>query len=194
VITLQIADPSSRPPQKDWKFHTAIYRQVASPKGCSKPRHTDWLTSNFGDDFWRSVGQSVLVSGTHLGPATNVFLLSLITLDSYGLSDVGRHQSDSESLYGWQSVSMSWCRDHFVDFWPYISSCSRVWVWNLLFCLCGAPFLTRGRVCPLLSLSLVICLNVHLLFTFLCLTHLPYALNITWLNSWRLKHMTVTSV
>jgi hypothetical protein len=32
----------------------------------------------FLTSFRRSVGQSVLVSGTHLGPATDFFLLSLI--------------------------------------------------------------------------------------------------------------------
>jgi hypothetical protein len=39
----------------------------------------------------QSVGQSVLVSGTHLGPATN-FSLSLFDyfLDSFGFVDVGR--------------------------------------------------------------------------------------------------------
>jgi hypothetical protein len=54
----------------------------------------------------------------------------------------------SESLYGWQSVSISSCRPHFADVWPDIASFSRVWVWNLLSCLCGAPSLTKGRVCP----------------------------------------------
>jgi hypothetical protein len=38
----------------------------------------------------RSVGQSVLVSGTHLEPATNFFILPLIILDSYGFTYVGR--------------------------------------------------------------------------------------------------------
>jgi hypothetical protein len=33
------------------------------------------------------------------------------------------------------TVSMSWCRAHFVDVWPDIASFSRVWVWNLLSCL-----------------------------------------------------------
>jgi hypothetical protein len=33
--------------------------------------------------------------------------------------------------------------------WPDIVSFSRSWVWNLLSCLCGAPSLTRGRVCLL---------------------------------------------
>jgi hypothetical protein len=56
----------------------------------------------------------------------------------------------SESLCGWQSVSISWCRAHFVDVWPGIASFSSVWVWNVLCCLCGAPSLTRGRVCPCL--------------------------------------------
>jgi hypothetical protein len=48
----------------------------------------------------------------------------------------------SQSLYSWQSVgqsvSMSWRRAHFVDVWPDTASFSRVWVWNLLSCLCGA--------------------------------------------------------
>jgi hypothetical protein len=43
---------------------------------------------------------------------------------------------------------MSWCRVHFVDDWPDIASFSRVWVYNLLSCLGGAPSLTRGWVCP----------------------------------------------
>jgi hypothetical protein len=143
-----------------------------------------------------------------------------------------------ELLYGWQSVRMSWCRAHSVDVWPDIASFSRVWVWNLLSCLCGAPSLTRGRVCPCVFLvsvrvrvtlrltvsqyvlvssplcgrltrycflfkslgqefvvlplwgalsderpglsfvshNLAICLCVHLLFTFLSFTYLPYTL------------------
>jgi hypothetical protein len=41
---------------------------------------------------WRSVGQSVLVSGTHLGPATNLSpsLFIYLFLDSCGFVDVGR--------------------------------------------------------------------------------------------------------
>jgi hypothetical protein len=58
----------------------------------------------------------------------------------------GQSVSQSESLYGWQSVSQSvstsWCRSHFVDVWPDIASSSRVWVWNMLSCLSGAPSLT----------------------------------------------------
>jgi hypothetical protein len=54
-------------------------------------------------------------------------------------------RSDSESLYDWRSVRMSWYRAHFADVWPDIASFWRVWVWNLLSCLCGAPSLTRGQ-------------------------------------------------
>jgi hypothetical protein len=38
----------------------------------------------------RPIGQSVLVSGTHLGLATNFSILSLIILDSWGFVNVGR--------------------------------------------------------------------------------------------------------
>jgi hypothetical protein len=54
-------------------------------------------------------------------------------------------QSQSYFTADSQSVSMSWFRAHFVDVWPDIASCSRVWVWNVLCCLCGAPSLTRGQ-------------------------------------------------
>jgi hypothetical protein len=50
------------------------------------------------------------------------------------------------------TVSQSVClgfRAHFVDVWQDIVPLSRVWVWNLLSCLCGAPCLTRGRICLL---------------------------------------------
>jgi hypothetical protein len=35
------------------------------------------------------------------------------------------------------------------DLWPNITSCPNVVVWKLLSCLCGAPSMTRGRVCHL---------------------------------------------
>jgi hypothetical protein len=62
-----------------------------------------------------------------------------------------------------QSVSMSWCWAHFVDVWPDISSFSSLWVWNLLSCVCGAPSLTRGRVCPLSVCTFTIYMFVSLL-------------------------------
>jgi hypothetical protein len=41
-----------------------------------------------------------------------------------------------------QSVSMSWCRAQIWDIWPEFFFLSK-----FLFCLFGAPSLTRGRVC-----------------------------------------------
>jgi hypothetical protein len=79
------------------------------------------------------------------------FFWYLIRLLVVPLLQQSESESDSESLYGWQSVSMSWCRAHFMDVWPDIASFSRVWVWNVLCCPCGAPSLTRGRVCPCVS-------------------------------------------
>jgi hypothetical protein len=60
-------------------------------------------------------------------------------------------QNQSQSLYGWQSVSQSDFLgvEPIVDVWPDIASFWSVWVWNVLSWLCGAPSLTRGRVCPL---------------------------------------------
>jgi hypothetical protein len=57
-----------------------------------------------------------------------------------GMSFVSHFTPDS------QSVSISWCQAHFVDVWPDIAFSSRVWVLNLLSCLCGAPSLTRRRM------------------------------------------------
>jgi hypothetical protein len=48
---------------------------------------------------------------------------------------------------------------------------SRVWVWNFLFCLCGAPFSDDRPGLSFVSHSLVICLYVHLQFAF-CLSHI----------------------
>jgi hypothetical protein len=44
---------------------------------------------------------------------------------------------------------MSWYRAPLWDFRPDIASCRNVAVWNLRSCFCGAPSLTRGRVCNL---------------------------------------------
>jgi hypothetical protein len=85
-----------------------------------------------------------------------------------------------------QSVSMSWCRAHFVDVWPDIAFFSTVWVWNLLSCLWGALSDERPGL-SFVSHSLVICLYVHFLLTFLCFTlfiiytyiHTYYKLQVT---------------
>jgi hypothetical protein len=44
---------------------------------------------------------------------------------------------------------MSWYRAPLWDLRPDITSCRNVAVWNLRSCFCGAPSLTRGRVCLL---------------------------------------------
>jgi hypothetical protein len=48
-----------------------------------------------------------------------------------------------------QSVIMSWCRAPLWDLRPDSTSCRSVAVWNLWSSFCGAPSLTRGRVCNL---------------------------------------------
>jgi hypothetical protein len=73
-----------------------------------------------------------------------------------------------ESLYGWQSGSMSWCRAHFVDVWPDIASFSRIWVWNLLSCLWGRPlWWEAGSVlCKSQSSHLCVCTFTIYIFVF----------------------------
>jgi hypothetical protein len=56
-----------------------------------------------------------------------------------------------------QSVSMSWYRAPLWDLQPDIISCRNVAVCNLRPCICGAPSLTRGRVC---NVYLCWCLDV----------------------------------
>jgi hypothetical protein len=58
-------------------------------------------------------------------------------------------QSQSHVTTDGLSVSMSWCKDH-------SGTCDQILFsgWKLLCCLCGAPSLTRGRVC-LLSVNVI---------------------------------------
>jgi hypothetical protein len=67
--------------------------------------------------------------------------------------DVHYINRSSKLLYDCQSVShsvsMSWCRAPLWDLQPDITSCRYVSVWKLRSCFCGAPSLTRGRVCNL---------------------------------------------
>jgi hypothetical protein len=72
----------------------------------------------------RSVGQSVLVSGTHLGPAHQFFPSFEVEVRSYFTTD-----------------SMSWYRAPLWDLRPDITSCRNVAVWNLRSCIYGAPSL-----------------------------------------------------
>jgi hypothetical protein len=91
---------------------------------------------------WQSVGQYVLVSSPLCGRLTRYcFLFKSLGLEFVvlplwgalsderpGLSFVIHSHFTADS----QSVSMSWCRAHFVDVWPDIASFSRVWVWNFI--------------------------------------------------------------
>jgi hypothetical protein len=47
------------------------------------------------------------------------------------------------------SVSVSWYQAPLWDLRPDITSCRHVAVWKLRSCFCGAPSLTRGRICTL---------------------------------------------
>jgi hypothetical protein len=86
-----------------------------------------------------------------------------------------KYKSESESLYGWQSVSQ----------YVLVSSpvCERLTRYCFLFKSLGLEFVVLSLWGALpeerpglsfVSHSLVICLCVHLLFTFLSFTHLPY--------------------
>jgi hypothetical protein len=130
----------------------------------------------------QSVTQSVLVSSTLVGLATRYYFLSECCCLKFAVLFVWGALSDerpglsfvSHSLVIWskfkvtlqltvtQSASMSRFRAHFVDVWPDIASFSRVLVWNLLFCLCGAPSLTRGRVWPPLWVRVTLRLTVSM--------------------------------
>jgi hypothetical protein len=51
---------------------------------------------------------------------------------------------EAKLRYDWRPVSMSWC-----PAFPCSHDQMFVTVWRLLLCLCGAPSLTKGRVCLL---------------------------------------------
>jgi hypothetical protein len=53
----------------------------------------------------------------------------------------------SKSRYNWRSVSQYVkVSSPLWDLWPDITFCPKFVFWKLLFCLCGAPNLTGGRV------------------------------------------------
>jgi hypothetical protein len=103
------------------------------------------------------VSQCVLVSSPLHGPLSRYCFpfmsREFVALSVWGALSDKRPRlsfvSQSDFMAESQSVSMSWCRAHFADVWSDIASFWRVRVWNSLFCLCRAPSLTRGRVCPL---------------------------------------------
>jgi hypothetical protein len=99
--------------------------------------------------------QYVLVSSTLVGLATRYYFLSKCAVWNlrsciYWAPSLTRGRvSNSKLLYDWRLVSMSWYRAPLWDLRPDITSCRNVAVWNLRCCFCGAPSLTRGRLCNL---------------------------------------------
>jgi hypothetical protein len=89
---------------------------------------------------WQMFLSSVLTADGHVRTEWIVTLLLALRGDT-------SKTWKSKSLYDWQSVSMSWYRVPLWDLQPDIISCWNVAAWNLRSCFCGAPSLTRGRVC-----------------------------------------------
>jgi hypothetical protein len=64
----------------------------------------------------------------------------------------------SKSHYYWRLISQYVkVSSPLWDFWADNTFCPKVVFWKLLSCLCGAPFLMRGRVC---HLSFSVCSNL----------------------------------
>jgi hypothetical protein len=84
--------------------------------------------------YRRSVGQSILLSGSHLEPMTR-FLFSVFS------------QSQSYITTNSQSASLPWCQAPIWDLWPIFPLLSLIIFRQLRFCQCGAPSLTRSWVC-----------------------------------------------
>jgi hypothetical protein len=72
---------------------------------------------------WRSFGQSVMVSGTHLGPAAHFFLFLKSFLDSYGFVHMGLplwQEDRSVVVAGSYQHNLSWVRVPW-NSWPYFT-------------------------------------------------------------------------
>jgi hypothetical protein len=94
---------------------------------------------------------------------------------------------ESESLYGWQSVSQSVSQSVCLGVEPTLWTFDQILLPFQVFGsgICcpvpvGRPF-WREAGSVVLSHSLVICLSVHLLFTFLSFTPLPYIYTIQYI-------------
>jgi hypothetical protein len=96
----------------------------------------------------RSVSQYVVVSSSLWNPWPDIILSEIAVLSPWGALSNERSglksQSQSHVTTDNQSVSMSWCQVHSGTRHKILYS-----VWKLMCCLCGAPSLTRGRVCLL---------------------------------------------
>jgi hypothetical protein len=152
----------------------------------------------------QSVGQSVMVSGAHLGPVTNFSFSLKFLLDSYGFLSLKRPlwREDGSVIYCTvvsgpclsshslsrspvrvrvrvtlqMTVSQSVC----LGVEPNLGLLTR----NIYFffesyslVLFGAPSLTRGRVCHLsvYSQSTVVSQYLHKIFTY-CVSHLTFTI------------------
>jgi hypothetical protein len=127
-VRVEIADPSSRQRGRpkdtrsqisDSNIPTGNNTWSQVPKGWSIPRHTDWLT----------VSSKVTSTSISTSGRVEVEVTLQLTVDR----SVSQYVKVSSPLW---------------DLWPDITFCPKAVFWNLS-CLCGAPSLTRGRVCHL---------------------------------------------
>jgi hypothetical protein len=100
---------------------------------------------------WRT-GQSTLVIWTYIELNSALTNNRFPILRSY-TNKKYFHSHWSKLLYDWRSISQSvsiyWYWAPLWDLRPDITPCRNVAVWILRSCFCGAPSLTRGRVCNL---------------------------------------------
>jgi hypothetical protein len=103
-----------------------------------------------GRPLWRedeSAIRSVITQCSESLTTGNHTLLSHLILLQPGGPGSRIYKSKSKLLFVWQSVNTSWYRAPLWDLRPDITSYWNVAVWNLRSCFCGAPSLTRARVC-----------------------------------------------
>jgi hypothetical protein len=130
-----------------WLLNFRVQRPPSSLADVYLPTDNSRPKSHYD---WRSVGQPVLVSNPIWGPIPDFcYCQTFAVLWMKGaLSDERTGQLTivrvSHVTTDGQSVSPSWCRAPFGAHDQIL-----ITVWQLLFCRCRAPPLTRGRVCHL---------------------------------------------
>jgi hypothetical protein len=138
----------------NWILKFANYTKS---KGLSSTSKSKWKLLYDWRSVSQSVSQSVCLGIEHACGACDQILLhvGILLSEICGLVSIERPlwredgSAISKLIYDWQSVSMSWYRALLWELRPGITSCRDVAVSNLRFCFCGAPSLTRGRVCNL---------------------------------------------
>jgi hypothetical protein len=90
-----------------------------------------------------------ITNNTHALTLTLTHTHTSLTVTDWLLRSQSQSQSQSYVMTDGQSVSMPWCQVHSGTRDQILHS-----VWKLLCCLCGAPSMTRGRVC-LLSVTFI---------------------------------------